>query len=82
MAGVQTAHAVQRLWPNHWPVRRVPIIYAILKKHRKYRQHGTSLKKNKQWEISLVLVTLLSKEKFKIKSSGFSQPLHSIFCNL
>ena len=24
LARVQTVHAVQRLWPNRWPVRRVP----------------------------------------------------------
>ena len=47
MARVQTAHAVQRLWPNRWPVRRVPAIHAILKNDRKYRQHGTSLNSNK-----------------------------------
>ena len=43
MTRVQTVHVVQRLWP----VRRVPTILAILKKWRKYRQHGTSLNKNK-----------------------------------
>ena len=42
-----TVHAVQRLWPNNWPVRRVPTILAILKNYRKYGQHGTSLNKNK-----------------------------------
>ena len=47
MSKVQTVHAVQRLWPNRWPVRRVPTILAILKNYRKYRQHGTSLNKNK-----------------------------------
>ena len=47
MSRVQTVLAVQRLWPNHWPVRRVPTILAILKTYRKYRQHGTSLNKNK-----------------------------------
>ena len=47
MARVQTVHAVQRLWPNRWPVRRVPTILAMLKNSRKYRQHGTSLNKNK-----------------------------------
>ena len=47
MARVQTIHAVQRLWPNRWAVRRVPTILAILKNCRKYRQHGTSLNKNK-----------------------------------
>ena len=76
MARVQTVHAVQRLWPNRWPVRRVPTILAILKNYRKYRQHGIS-HKSKQWELSLVLVTLASKEKLKIKSTGFS----SVFCN-
>ena len=43
----QTAHAVQRLWPNRWPVRRVPTVHAILKDYRKYRQHVTSLNSNK-----------------------------------
>ena len=47
MAGVQNAHAVQRLWPNCWPGRRVPTIQAILKDYRKYRQCGTSLHGNK-----------------------------------
>ena len=47
MARVQTARAVQRLWPNRWPVRRVSTIPAILKNYRKYRQPGTSLNKNK-----------------------------------
>ena len=47
MARVQTVHAVQRLWPNRWPVRRVLTILAILKNYRKYmyRQHGISLNK-------------------------------------
>ena len=54
LARVQTVHPVQRLWPNRWPVRRVPTILAILKNYIKYRQHGISLNKNKQWEISLV----------------------------
>ena len=48
MARVQTAYAVQGLWPDRWSVRRVPIILAILKNYRKYRQHGISLNKNKQ----------------------------------
>ena len=47
MSGVQTVHAVQRLWPNRWPVRRVPTILAILKNYRKYRQHRISLNKDK-----------------------------------
>ena len=47
MSRVQTVHAVQRLWPNHWPVRKVSTILVILKNVRKYRQHGTSLNKNK-----------------------------------
>ena len=71
---VQNVHAVQRLWPNCWPGRRVPTIHAILKNYRKYRQHGTSLKRNKvnSGRYLYFLVTLLSKEKLKIKSSGFS----------
>ena len=47
MVRVQNAHAVQRLWPNHWPGERVPSIRAILKNYIKYRQHGTSLNRNK-----------------------------------
>ena len=47
MARVQTAHAVQRLWPHRWPGRRLPTIHAILESYKKYRQHGTSLNKNK-----------------------------------
>ena len=47
MARVQNAHAVQRLWPNHWPGKIVPTIHEILKNYRKYRQHGNSLNKNK-----------------------------------
>ena len=63
---MQTVHEVQRLWPiNRWPVRRVPTIHAILKKYRKYRQHGTSLNKNKQWEISLVFSYVVIKGKLK-----------------
>ena len=46
MARVQNAHAVQRLWPNCWPGRRVPTTHAILKNYRKYRQHGTGLNRN------------------------------------
>ena len=37
MVRVQNAHAVQRLWPNCWPGRRVPAIHVILKNYRKYR---------------------------------------------
>ena len=47
MARVQTVYAVQSLWPNRLPARRVPTILVILKNYRKYRQHGTSLNKNK-----------------------------------
>ena len=47
MARVQNAHAVQRLWPNCWPGRRVPTVHAILKNYRKYIQHSTSLNRNK-----------------------------------
>ena len=47
MARVQNTHAVQRLWANCWPGRRVPTIHAILNNYRKYMQHGTSLNRNK-----------------------------------
>ena len=46
MASVQNAHAIQILWPNCSPGRRVPTIHAILKNYRKYMQHGTSLNRN------------------------------------
>ena len=36
-----------RMWPDRWPGRRVPTIHAIVKNYRKYRQHGTSLNRNK-----------------------------------
>ena len=70
MARVQTAHAVQRLWP----VRRVPIIHAILKNYRKYKQHGTSLNINKvkmQWEISLAFNYIVIKGEIKDKRLRF-----------
>ena len=47
MARVQNAHAVQILWPNCWPGRRVPTIHEILKNYKKYIQRGTSLNRNK-----------------------------------
>ena len=47
MVRVQTAHEVKRLWPDGWPVGRVLTVFAILKDHRKYRQHVTILNKNK-----------------------------------
>ena len=34
LARVQTVDTAQRLWPNRWPVRRVPTILAILKNYR------------------------------------------------
>ena len=77
MARVQNAHAVQRLWPNCWPCTRVSTIHAILNNYRKYRQHGTSLNRNKVNNGSLVFSYIVIKGKIKIKSSGFSRPLHS-----
>ena len=73
MVRVQNAHAVQRLWPNCWPGRRVPTIciHAILKNYRKYRQHGTSPNKNKQWEISLVFSYFVIKGEIKDKKLWF-----------
>ena len=47
MERVQSANAVQGLWPNCWPGTRVPTIHAILENYNKYRQHGTSLNRNK-----------------------------------
>ena len=71
MSRVQTAHAVQRLWPIDWPVRRGPTIHAILKNYREYRQHGTSLNKNKQWEIPLVFSYIVIKGEIKDKKLWF-----------
>ena len=62
MTRVQNAHAVQRLWPNCWPGRRVHTVHATLKNYRKYMQHGTSRNKNKQWEIPLVFSYIVIKE--------------------
>ena len=67
MARVQTAHAVQRQWPNRWPVRRLPAIHAILKSYRKYRQPGTRLNKNKVTvEMSLVFSYIVIKGEIKV----------------
>ena len=71
MAIVQNAHAVQRLWPNCWPGRRIPTIHAILKNYRKYMQHGSSLNRNKQWEISLVFSYIVIKGDIKDKKLWF-----------
>ena len=75
MARVQNAYKIQRLWPNCCSGRRVPTFYAMLKNYRKYGQHGTSVNRNKVNSSRYLqfLVTLLSKEKLKIKSLGFSQ---------
>ena len=67
MVRVQNAYAVQRLWPNCWPGRRVPTIHAILKNYRKYMQHGTSLNRHKQREISLVFSYIVIKGVIKHK---------------
>ena len=45
--------------------RRVLTIHAILKNYRKYMQHGTSLNRNKQWEISLVFSYIVMKGDIK-----------------
>ena len=71
LARVQNAHAVQRLWPNCWPDRRVPIIHAILKNYGKYIQYGTSLNRNEQWEISLVFSYIVIKGDIKDKKLWF-----------
>ena len=55
------------MWPNCWPGRRVPTIHAILKNCRKYMQHGTSLNRNKQWEISLAFSNIVIKGDIKDK---------------
>ena len=81
MVRVQTAHAVQRLWPVGLSEEFLRTIHAIFKNYRKYRQHGINKNKLNSDRYLWFLVTLLSKEKLKIKSSGFSRPLHSIFCN-
>ena len=71
MARVQYAHTVQRLWPNYWPGRRVPTIHAILKNYRKYRQHGTSLNRNKQRETPLVFIYIVIKGEIKDEKLWF-----------
>ena len=80
IAKVQNAHTVQRLWPNRSPVKRVPTIHAILKNYRKYRQHGTSLNKNKQWEIFSVFKYIVSKGDIKDKKLWFQST--TSFCLL
>ena len=71
MVRVENAHAVQRLWLNCWPGRRIPTIHAILKNYRKYMQHGTGPNKNKQWEISLVVSYIVTKGDIKDKKVWF-----------
>ena len=71
MSRVQTVRAVQRLWPSRWPVRKVPTILAILKNYRKYKQHSTSLNKNKRWEISFVFSFIVIKGEIKDKKLWF-----------
>ena len=65
--------AGQRLWPNRWPIRRVPTIHAIIKNYRKYRQHGTSLNKNKvnSGKHLQFLVTFVIEGKIKDKMLWF-----------
>ena len=92
MARVLTGDAVQRLWPNRWPVRRVPAILTILENYRKYRQYAISLNKDEvnSGRYHKFLVTLLSKEKLKIKALVsvdhfiLSSPTHSSvnFCSI
>ena len=69
MARVQTAHAVQRLWPNRWPVRRVPI--PSMRYSRITENTGSmalaQIKINKQWEISLVFSYIVIKGEIKDK---------------
>ena len=62
MGREQNTYAVQRLRPNCWPGRRVPTIHAILTNYKKYRQHGTSLTRNKvnSGRYLQFVVTLLS----------------------
>ena len=48
----------------------------------KYMQHGTSLNRNEVNSgrcLFYFLFALLSRKTLKIKCSGFSRPLHSVF---
>ena len=81
MSRVQTVlHAAQRLWHDGWPVRRVYPILAILRNYRKYGQNGTSLNKNKQWEISLVFSYIVIKGEIKDQKLWFQST--TLFCLL
>ena len=71
MAGMQNVHEIQRLWRNCCSVRRVPIIHAILKNYKKYRQHGTGPNRNKQWEIPLAFSHIVIKGEIKVKELWF-----------
>ena len=62
MARMQNAHAVQTVWSNRRPVRRVYTIDAILKNYRKYRQYGT---------VSLVFGSIVIKKEIKDKKLWF-----------
>ena len=83
MERVQNAHAAQRLWPNRWPVLRVPTIHATLENYITYRQHGTSLNKNNvnSGKISLAFSYIVIRGKIKDKKLWFHSTFHSVFCN-
>ena len=82
MARVQNAHAVQKLWPNCWAGRRVPTIDAILNNYRKHMQHGTSLNRNKQCEISLVFSYIVIKGDIKDKKLWFQSTTSFVLLQL
>ena len=60
----------ERVWVC-FEMARVQNGHAIVKNYRKYMQHGTSLNKNKQWEISLVFSYIVIKEDIKDKKLWF-----------
>ena len=58
MARVQTENAIQKLWPNRWPVRRVP---TILDTQELQKIQAAWHKPRREWLYSLL--TSLNKNK-------------------
>ena len=48
MARIDNAHQVRRSWADQWPGVPAPAVKNILANYRKYKEHGTSLNRNKE----------------------------------
>ncbi len=48
MVRINNAHQVRRSWVDHWPGIPAPAVKNILANYKKYKEHGTSLNRNKE----------------------------------